>query len=114
MARCGRRPADQASVSPSLIGDRRFDLKLDPKAPLKDPASYTIVGKPLNRPDVPLKCTGAATYVHDFTMPGMQHARVIRPPAIGANLLSVDEDSIKDLPGVKVRADQEFPCGRCG
>ena len=35
-----------------LIAGKQFDLKLDPKAPLKDPASYTIVGKPLRRPDV--------------------------------------------------------------
>src|SRR4029079_6081123 len=28
-----------------LIAGKQFDLKLDPKAPLKDPARYTIVGK---------------------------------------------------------------------
>jgi CO/xanthine dehydrogenase Mo-binding subunit len=104
-----RPKAGGAGVSfASLIGGRQFDLKLDPKAPLKDPASYTIVGKPLPRPDVPAKCTGAAVYVHDFTVPGMQHARVIRPPAIGANLLSVDDASIKDLPGVKVVRIKNF------
>jgi nicotinate dehydrogenase subunit B len=92
----------------SLIGGRRFDLKLDPKAPLKDPASYTIVGKPLRRPDVASKCNGTAIYVHDFTVPGMQHARVIRPPAIGATLISVDEGSIKKFPGVKVVRIKDF------
>ena len=92
----------------SLIGGRQFDLKLDPKAPLKDPASYTIVGKPLPRPDVASKCIGTAIYVHDFTVPGMQHARVIRPPAIGASLISVDEDSVKNLPGVKVVRIKNF------
>ena len=92
----------------SLIGGRRFDLKLDPKAPLKDPASYTIVGKPLPRPDVTSKCIGTAIYVHDFTLPSMQHARVIRPPAIGASLISVDEDSVKNLPGVKVVRIKNF------
>ena len=76
----------------SLIGGRQFDLKLDPKAPLKDPASYTIVGKPLPRPDVASKSLGTTTYVHDFVLPGMLHARVIRPSAIGATLISVDED----------------------
>src|SRR6476620_1597188 len=70
----------------SLLGDRRFNLKLDPKAPLKDPASYTIVGKSLPRPDVAAKCLGTAAYVLDFALPGMQHARVIRPPAIGTTL----------------------------
>jgi CO/xanthine dehydrogenase Mo-binding subunit len=92
----------------SLIAGRQFNLKLDPQAPLKDPASYTIVGKPLPRPDVPLKCNGTATYIHDFTVPGMQHARVIRPPAIGATLISVDEASVKNLPGVKVVRIKNF------
>jgi CO/xanthine dehydrogenase Mo-binding subunit len=85
-----------------LIGGRRFDLKLDPKAPLKDPATYTLVGKPLPRPDVPAKCTGTHVYVHDFAVPNMLHARVIRPPAVGASLVSVDEASIKDFSGARV------------
>src|SRR5262245_14184442 len=35
-----------------LIGTKSFNLKLNPKAPPKDPTSYTLVGKPLPRPDV--------------------------------------------------------------
>src|SRR5213080_3171774 len=84
-----------------LIGERRFDLKIDPKAPLKNPSSYIIVGKSLPRPDVPAKCTGGNIYVHDFTVPGMLHARVVRPPAIGAKLISVDESTAENL-GAKV------------
>ena len=91
-----------------LVGGKHFDLKLDPKPLLKDPASYTIVGKPLRRPDVPGKCFGTATYVQDFTVPGVQHGRVIRPPAMGATLVSVDEDSIKKFPGVKVVRIKDF------
>ncbi|MEA2913676.1 MAG: nicotinate dehydrogenase subunit [Bradyrhizobium sp.] len=92
----------------SLLGDHQFNLKLDPNAPLKDPASYTIVGKSLPRPDVAGKCLGTATYVQDFALPGMQHARVIRPPAIGATLVSVDEDSVKSLAGVRVVRIENF------
>jgi nicotinate dehydrogenase subunit B len=91
-----------------LIGGRRFDLKLDPNAPRKDPLSYTVVGKSLPRPDVAAKCTGTHTYIQDFSVPGMQHARVIRPPAIGAALVSVDESSLKDLPGAKVVRIKDF------
>jgi CO/xanthine dehydrogenase Mo-binding subunit len=90
-----------------LIGERRFDLKVDPKVPLKDPATYRIVGKSLPRPDVPAKCTGSHVYVHDFTMPGMVHARVIRPPAIGAKLASVDESSVASF-GAKVVRIEDF------
>ena len=86
----------------NLIAGRQFELKLDPKAPLKDPASYTIVGKPLARPDVPAKCFGTHVYTHDFAVLDMLHARVIRPAAVGAKLVSVDESSIKDIPGAKV------------
>ncbi len=30
----------------------------------------------------------------------MLHGRVVRPPAVGATLISVDESSVKDMPGV--------------
>jgi CO/xanthine dehydrogenase Mo-binding subunit len=91
-----------------LIGSRSFNLKLNHKAALKDPATYTLVGKPLPRPDVPAKCTGTFTYMQDFTLPNMLHARVIRPPAIGAKLTEVDEASIKDLSGVRVVRIKDF------
>ena len=83
-------------------------MKVDPKAPLRDPSRYTVVGKPLPRPDVPDKCTGRHVYVHDFTLPGMLHARVIRPPAIGATLVSVDESSIRGIPDVRVVRVESF------
>src|SRR4051794_15421807 len=47
-----------------LIGGKRFTLKVNPKVVLKDPATYTIVGKPLARPDVLGKSTGTQTFVH--------------------------------------------------
>ncbi len=83
-----------------LIGGKHFDLKLDPKAPTKNPDLYTIVGKPVARLDIPGKCTGAFTYMQDFKVPGMLHGRVVRPPALGATLKSVDEGSVKDIPGL--------------
>ena len=49
----------------ALIGDRRLAVKVDPKAPLRDPSRYTVVGKPLPRPDIPAKSTGRHQYVHE-------------------------------------------------
>jgi nicotinate dehydrogenase subunit B len=86
----------------TLMGERRFSLKVDAKAMLKKPAEYSVVGKPLPRPDVPAKCTGREMYVQDFSLPGMLHGRVIRPPSFGAKLVSVDESSIRAIPDVKV------------
>ncbi|MBI3444012.1 MAG: xanthine dehydrogenase family protein molybdopterin-binding subunit, partial [Magnetospirillum sp.] len=91
-----------------LVGERGFELKLDPKAPLRDPASYRLVGKPLPRPDIPAKVTGTHTYVHDFKLPGMLHARVIRPPAVGAVLPSVFESSIRSVKDAKLVRIRNF------
>src|SRR5216683_2225477 len=78
-----------------LIGDQAFDLKVDRDAPLKNPKDHTIVGQPVPRPDVAAKVTGTHTYMQDFRVPGMLHARVVRPPAMGATLQSVDEAAVK-------------------
>jgi CO/xanthine dehydrogenase Mo-binding subunit len=43
-----------------------------------------------------------ATYVTDIRRPGMLHARVIRPPVAGATPTSVDESSIRSIPGARV------------
>jgi len=91
-----------------LIGDRQFGLKLDPKAPLKNPAAYTIVGKPIQRADVPAKCTAKHPYLQDFSVPGMLHGRVVRPPSFGAKLLAVDEASIRGIPDVRVIRMENF------
>src|SRR5260221_12303561 len=92
----------------SLVANQKLDLKVDPKAPLKDPRTYQLVGKPLPRPDVPAKCTGTFPYVHNFTLSGMLHGRTIRPPAIGATLVSVDDSALKDLKGVRVVRIKDF------
>ena len=92
----------------TLIGGRRFSLKVDRTAPLTAPARHTAIGKPLLRRDVPDKCTGRQTYVQDFTLPGMLHGRVIRPPAVGARLVSVDESSLRGIPEVRVVRIESF------
>jgi len=86
----------------ALIGGRRLSLAVDAQAPLRDPRSYALVGKPLPRPDVPGKCTGQHVYLQDFSVAGMLHGRVVRPPALGASLQSVDESSIRGIPDVRV------------
>ena len=83
-----------------LIGGEQLGVKLDKNVKLKKPADYTIVGKSVPRIDVPAKVTGEFTYMQDFRVPGMLHARVVRPPAIGARLEAVDEASVKSVAGV--------------
>jgi nicotinate dehydrogenase subunit B len=92
----------------TLIGGKRLALQVDPKAPLKDTSRYTVVGKPILRPDVPGKCTAKHVYLQDLSVPGMLHGRVIRPPAIGAELISVDETSIHKIPDAELIRMENF------
>ena len=92
----------------ALIGGKRFSLKVDPQAPRQDPKTYAVVGQPILRPDVPGKCTGEHVYVQDFTLPNLLHGRVVRPPTIGATLVSVDESSIRQIPDVRIVRDHNF------
>ena len=83
----------------SLIGERNFSLKVNAKAPVKDPKSYKVVGKPVARVDIPDKMWGRFGFVHDFRLPGMLHARVIRPAAMGARLIAVDDAAARTIAG---------------
>ena len=84
----------------SVVGGRMLSLKLDQNAPLKSPADFKLVGKPVRRLDIPDKVTGRFTFMQDFKRPGMLHGRVIRPSGIGATLVSYDESSISAIPGI--------------
>jgi len=86
----------------ALVKDGRLNLAIDKSAKLKNPDDYTVVGKSLPRPDLPAKLTGRHDYVQDIRVDGMLHARVIRPPAIGAKLQSVDAASIAQIPGARI------------
>ena len=83
-----------------LLDGHDTGIKLDKDAATKAPATYTKVGQSVPRLDVPGKCTGTFTYMHDFKRDGMLHGRVVRPASIGAELQNVDEASVRDIPGV--------------
>lgn len=79
-----------------LVGGRRFETKVEGDVATKDPAEYTIVGKPVPRLDIPGKVTARYRYVNDFRLPGMLHARVVRPPEAGARLVKVGEPASRE------------------
>jgi nicotinate dehydrogenase subunit B len=83
-------------------------------APAKPLAQYTLSGTTAPRVDIPQKVTGHHVYVSTIKLPGMLHARWIRPgqgPWMTdgfAKPLSVDASSIKHLPDVKIIRDGDF------
>ena len=92
-----------------LVAGRRFNLQVDPNAKRKPASEWTVLGKPVPRPDIPALVTGEFEFVHNVRVPGMLHGRVVRPPAVGATVMSVDEGSVKNLAGVvKVVVKKNF------
>jgi CO/xanthine dehydrogenase Mo-binding subunit len=95
----------------TLVGGRRFDVTLTGRnvdattgvASVKPVQELRVVGKPIPRYDIPAKVDGSLIWAVDVKVPGMLHARNVRPPVAGATLRSVDESSVSQLPGfVKV------------
>jgi nicotinate dehydrogenase subunit B len=109
--------ADAAVIAPDgrklgygeLVAGDMLHVQAQPKSKLKDPATYSIMGQPVPRVDIPAKVTGGAAYIQDMRLPGMVHARVVRPPSYGAELVAPDSASVENLPGVvKVVRDGNF------
>jgi nicotinate dehydrogenase subunit B len=90
-----------------LIGGRRFNVTLTGAntdattgvAKLKTTQELKIVGQSPQRYDIPPKVDGTAKWAVDAKVPGMVHARNVRPPLAGAKLVSIDEGSVRDVPG---------------
>jgi len=94
-----------------LLGGRKFNTALTGaninattgQARLKDVNQFKIVGQSPQRYDIPAKVDGSLKWAVDAKVPGMLHARNVRPPVTGAKLVSIDESSVKNVPGfVKV------------
>ncbi|HEY9348294.1 MAG TPA: molybdopterin cofactor-binding domain-containing protein [Inquilinus sp.] len=108
--RAGRVAAGQRSVGyEELLAGKAFSLRVDPTIPTKDWRAFTLIGTPVARVDIPSKCTGCFTYMQDVRVEGMLHGRVVRPPAMGAVLKSVDPASAQAVAGfVKLVREENF------
>lgn len=90
----------QSASYGDLVSDELLHVQVARDTPLRDPEEHAVMGRPAQRLDIPAKVTGQPAYVHDLRMPGMVHARVVRPPSGTATLESVDTGPVEQLPGV--------------
>ena len=92
-----------------LVALGPLELPMDAKATLKDPKAFTLVGKPIARPEIADIVTGQHHYIQDLRRRDMVHARVVRPDAVKAHLKSVDDSDCKRIKGyVKTVRDGDF------
>lgn len=92
-----------------LVAGRKFHLPLSPTAKRKAAGDWKVLGTPAKRLDIPAMVAGQLEYVHNVSVPGMLHGRVVRPPRVGVKLVKVDESSVRHIPGVvKVVVRKDF------
>lgn len=104
-----RGDANRKTTYGELIGGKRFNMGLRREAKRKPAASWTILGTPVPRLDIPDLVTGRFEFVHNVRVPGMLHGRVVRPATYGATVQGVDEASVAGMPGVvKVVVKKNF------
>ena len=105
-----------------LIGGKRFNVTLTGAnvnaatgvAKLKPVQDLRTVGQSPQRYDIPAKVDGSLKWAVDVKLPGMVHARNVKPPFAGAKLTGIDESSVRGMPGfVKVLSKGNYVAVVC-
>ena len=93
----------------ALVGTTDLHVQAQPVSNFREQTALKYMNSSVPRLDIPAKVTGGAAYIQDMRLPGMLHARVVRPPSYKAVLKSLDTAAIEKMPGVvKVVRDGRF------
>jgi isoquinoline 1-oxidoreductase len=74
----------------------------------KTPADFALIGKSVLRKDAAAKVTGQAIYTGDVRVPGLLHARILRPPVHGAKLIHADTSGAREIEGAQIVEDGDL------
>jgi isoquinoline 1-oxidoreductase len=91
-----------------LASGQKIARRLDRDAVLESVEKFTVVGRPVNRKDAVAKVTGEAQFAGDIRREGMLYARLLRPPAHGATLGTVDASGIEAVDGATMVVDGDL------
>jgi len=94
-------PDSGRRLSYGQLAEKASGMAPPPDVVLKDPANFTLIGKPTKRLDTPEKVNGQAVYGLDVTVPGMLTALIARPPVFGGKVKSFDAEKALAVPGVR-------------
>ena len=90
-----------------LIAGKKFNVTLTGAnvnavtgvAKTKPVQELKFTGQSPQRYDIPAKVDGSLKWAVDVKLPGMVHARNVKPPFAGAKLTGIDELSVRNIPG---------------
>lgn len=91
-----------------LVRDRPLLREIDESTPLRPATDWKICGTSVPKVNGRSFVTGAHPFTSDLARPGMLHGRILRAPAFGAKLLSLDPAGADRLPGVTVVHEGDF------
>jgi isoquinoline 1-oxidoreductase len=83
-----------------LVAGQELARDVAEDANLTPEEEFTVMGRDHQRIDAVARVTGEAKYSQDILVPGMLHARIIRPPSYGARLAEADLTVAERMPGV--------------
>jgi len=89
------------TIAYGAVADAASRLTPPKDVPLKDPAHFRLIGKPVHRIDTPDKVTGKTVYGIDVMLPGMKFATLMASPVLGGKVGSVDQAQAMTVPGVR-------------
>lgn len=91
-----------------LTKGKRIERHISSKPQPKPIEKHKIAGQPLPRLDALEKVTGQALFAGDMALPNMVYARILRPPAHGAKLKSLNIDELKSNPEIEIIQDGDL------
>ena len=85
-----------------LAKGKVIERHLPAKPDLQTAQEFTVIGSPVLRRDAVEKVTGKAEFAGDIRLSDMLYARILRPPAHGAKLISADTSEAEKIEGVRL------------
>jgi isoquinoline 1-oxidoreductase len=103
-----QRTLTYADLANSEDGTKTFAQAIPSDVVVTPVAEWKVMGTSFPRPNRRDLVTGAHQFPSDIVRPGMLYGKVLRPPAYGAKLLSVDLAPAKAMNGVVAVQDDSF------
>lgn len=103
-----QRSLTYADLANSDDAAKLFEQSIPPDVELVAEKEWKVLGTPVFRPNARDIVTGVHQYPSDIARSGMLYGKVLRAPAFGAKLISIDLAPAKALKDVVVVQDDQF------
>ncbi len=102
------RTVSYSDLAKSVQAAELFQQAIPADVKLTAVTDWKVMGTPVLRPNALDVVLGTHKYPSDITRPGMLYGKILRPPAYGAKLVSIDLAPAKSMADVIVVDDDQF------